>query len=52
LNPQNVGVKSGFNEQFLPPTMLSNLTVYTFNTHTDTGDSEAYENITKRLDKL
>jgi hypothetical protein len=41
LNPQNGGVKSGFNEQFLPPTMLSNLTVYSFNARTDTGDSEA-----------
>jgi hypothetical protein len=34
-------VKSGFNEQFLSPAMLSNLTVYSFNTHPDTGDSEA-----------
>jgi hypothetical protein len=41
LNLKNVGVNSGFNEQFLPPTMLSNLTVYSFNTHKDTGDSEA-----------
>jgi hypothetical protein len=44
LDPQNVGVKSGFNQPFLPPT-LSNLTVYSFNTHTETGDSEAKENI-------
>jgi len=41
LKLQNVGVKSGFNEQFLLPTMLSNLIVYSFNNHTDTGDSEA-----------
>jgi len=41
LKLQNVGVKSVFNEQFLLPTMLSNLTVYSFNNHTDTGDSEA-----------
>jgi len=34
-------VKSGFNEQFLPPAMPPNLTLYSFNTHTDTGDSEA-----------
>jgi hypothetical protein len=45
LDPQNVGVKSGFNQQFLPPTPLSNLTVYSFNAHTETGDSEAKENI-------
>jgi len=41
LSPQYVGVKSGFNGRVLPPNMLSNLTVYSFNTHTDTGDSEA-----------
>jgi len=41
LKLQKVGVKSVFNEQFLLPTIPSNLTVYSFNTHTDAGDSEA-----------
>ena len=38
-------MKSVFNEQFLPPALLSNVTVYSFNTHTETGDSEAKESI-------